>query len=111
VARIAATGAEVRYRRVRSALVELRTMAARGTPAATKFLSGDDAVLVAMAAAVDVVQAEGLTVDADDQPSAHLRRALHWHRYSRGPVNPIHRDCGADICRGSLRLLRRTGPR
>jgi hypothetical protein len=111
VARIAATGAEVRYRRVRSALVELRTMAARGTPAVTKFLSGDDAVLAAMAAAVELVQAEGLTVDADDQPSAHLRRALHWHRYSRGPVNPIHRDCGADICRGSLRLLRRTGPR
>ncbi len=61
-----------------------------------------------MAAAVDVVQAAGLSVDHDDTPSAHLRRARHWRRYSRGPVNHLHRSCGADICRGSLRLLRRT---
>jgi hypothetical protein len=111
VARIAATGAEVRYRRVCSALVELRAMAARGTPAVADFLSGDDAVLAVMAAAVDVVQADGLAVDAGDEPSAHLQRALHWHRYSRGPVNPVHRGCAVDICRGSLRLLRRSGPR
>ena len=60
-----------------------------------------------MAAAVDVVAAAGLAVDRDDQPSAHLHRALRLHRYSRGPVNDLHRSCGADICRGSLRLLRR----
>ena len=78
-----------------------------GMPALARFLSGDDAVIAVMAAAVDVVQAAGLTVDDDDKPSAHLRRALHWHRYSRGPVNHLHRSCGADICRGSLRLLRR----
>ncbi len=108
-ARLAAVGAEVRYRRVRSALVELRAMAAGGEPALAEFLSGDDAVLAVMAAAVDVVQAVGLEVDDEDEPSAHLHRALYWHRYSRGPVNYLHRQCGADICRGSLRLLRRAG--
>lgn len=107
VARLAAVGAEVRYRRVRSALVALRAMAAGGMPALADFLSGDDAVVAVMAAAVDVVHASGLTVDADDEPSAHVARALHWHRYSRGPVNDLHRACGTDICRGSLRLLRR----
>ena len=90
------------------ALVRLRTLAACGRPALAEFLSGDEAVIAVMAAAVDVVQAAGLTVDHDDSPSAHLHRALHWHRYSRGPVNRLHRSCGADICRGSLRLLRRT---
>ena len=106
-AQIARAGAEVRYRRVCSALVRLRALAARGQPALADFLAGDDAVLAVMAAAVDVVRAAGLTVDEDDKPSAHLRRAQHWHRYSRGPVDHIHRNCGADICRGSLRLLRR----
>ncbi len=111
VARLAAVGAEVRYQRVRSALTRLRALAAHDVPALADFLSGDDAVLAVMAAAVDVVQAAGLTVDTGDEPSAHLRRAQHWHRYSRGPVNPIHRDCGADICRGSLRLWRHTEDR
>jgi hypothetical protein len=111
LAQLAVTGAEARYRRVRSALVRLRTLSAQGRPALAEFLSGDDAVMAVMAAAVDVVHAAGLTVDHDDQPSAHLHRALHWHRYSRGPVNQIHRSCGADICRGSLRLLRRTQSR
>ncbi len=106
LAQLGATGAEVRYRRVCSALVELRTLAADGRPALAEFLSGDGAVVAVMAAAVDVVQAAGLTVDPDDDPSAHLHRALQWHRYSRGPVTPLHRSCGVDICRGSLRLLR-----
>ena len=108
VAAVTATGAEVRYRRVCTALAELRTLAARGRPTLAEFLAGDDAVIAAMAAAADVVRAAGLAVEWDDEPAAHLRRALHWHRYSRGPVNPLHRRCGADICRGSLRLLRRT---
>ena len=111
VARLAAVGAEVRYRRVRTALTRLRALAAHDVPALADFLSGDDAVLAVMAAAVDVVQAEGLTVDAGDEPSAHLRRAQRWHRYSRGPVSPVHRDCGADICRGSLRLWRQAEAR
>jgi hypothetical protein len=109
--RLAATGAEARYRRVRSVLVQLRTLAARGRPAVAEFLCGDAAVIAVMAAAVDVVQAAGLRVDDDDNPSAHLHRALHWHRYSRGPVNQLHRSCAAEICRGSLRLLRPTQSR
>ena len=104
---LAAVGAEARYRRMRSAVVSLHAIAADGAPDVADFLISDDAVLAAMAAAVDVVAAAGLTVDADDDPAAHLRRAVHWDRYSRGPVNRLHRHCGADIRRGSLRLLRR----
>ena len=111
LAQLAVTGAEARYRRLRSALVRLGALSAQGRPALAEFLSGDEAVIAVMAAAVDVVQGAGLTVDHDDAPLAHLHRALHWHRYSRGPVNQIHRHCGADICRGSLRLLRRTQSR
>jgi hypothetical protein len=111
LARLAVVGAEVRYRRVRTALAQLGAMAARDAPALSEFLSGDQAVIAVMAAAVDVLQAVGVTVDADDKPSAHLQRALYWHRYSRGPVNTLHRHCAADICRGSLRLLRRVEAR
>ena len=106
LARLAAAGAEVRYQRMRSALVQLRTMAAPGSRPWPSFWPATTAVIAVMAAAVDVVEAAGMPVDRDDRPAAHLRRALHWHRYSRGPVNALHRSCGADICRGSLRLLR-----
>ncbi|WP_396836763.1 hypothetical protein [Mycobacterium sp. ITM-2016-00318] len=111
MARLAAVGAEARYRRLHAALVTLRTMAVDGAPGMAEFLSGDDAVIATMAAAVDVVEAAGLTVDDGDDPSAHLRRALHWHRYSRGPVSHLHGRCAADICRGSLRLLQRAEAR
>jgi hypothetical protein len=65
-----------------------------------------------MAAAVDVAEAAGLEVgpvfaDRDD-PAAHLPRAARWQRYSRGPVSDLHRACGADIARGSLRLWSQT---
>ncbi|TFV55703.1 hypothetical protein E4P42_21655 [Mycobacterium sp. PS03-16] len=63
----------------------------------------------AMSAAVDVVQAAGLTVDRGDDPAAHLRRAVRWRHYGRGPVNALHRACAADITRGSLRLLEDRG--
>jgi hypothetical protein len=92
---------------VRTALTRVRALAAHDVPAAADFLADDATVLAVMAAAVDVVQAAGLTVDTGDEPSAHLRRAQHWNRYARGPVNLIHRDCAADISRGSLRLMRR----
>lgn len=116
MARLTALGAEVRYQRSQAALASLRAMAAAGAPAVEEFLAGDEVVLASMAAAVDVLRAAGLTVhDADGDADAtdadgHLRRALHWHRYSRGPVNGLHRRCGLDICRGSLRLARRAGP-
>jgi hypothetical protein len=111
LARLAAVGAQARYERVRSALVRLQAMAASGTPGLAEFLTRDDTVIAVMAAAVDVVEAAGVPVASDDEPQAHLHRALHWHRYSRGPVNDLHRHCGADICRGSLRLLRRVEAR
>ncbi|HTI75954.1 MAG TPA: hypothetical protein VL634_13240, partial [Mycobacterium sp.] len=65
----------------------------------------DATVLAVMSAAVDVVEAAGIRVDRGDDSAAHLRRAVRWRHYSRGPVTSLHRACGADISRGSLRLL------
>ena len=48
----------------------------------------------------------GLT-DADRDLSAHLPRAVRWQRYSRASMSELHRTCGADIARGSLRLWSR----
>lgn len=72
--------------------------------------SSDASVLDRMSAAVAVVEAAGATVDRGDRPEDHRRRALHWARYSRGPVTDLHRACAADIVRGSLRLLDGAGP-
>lgn len=106
---IGVAGAQSRYRRMRSAIVELRTLAAQsGDDALSAFLAEDATVLAVMAAAVEVVEAEGVRVDSADDRAAHLRRALHWRRYGRGPVNDLHRRCAADISRGSLRLLGRS---
>ncbi len=108
VEHIEAAGAPVRYRRVRSAITELNSLAMQsGDEGLAEFLSTDETVLAVMAAAVDVVEAAGVTVDRGDDAAAHLRRAVHWRRYSRGPVDALHRSCGADIARGSLRLLGR----
>jgi hypothetical protein len=99
----------VRYRRVRAAIAELEALAVQsGDSRIAEFLAADDTVIAVMAAAVAVVEGTGLVVDPEDRPRAHLRRAVHWRRYSRGPVNALHRSCGADISRGSLRLLGRT---
>jgi hypothetical protein len=103
---IAAAAAPVRYRRLQAAITELRCIAALSDDdQLTDFLSTHDAVLAVMSAAVDVVEAAGVQVDRGDDAAAHLRRAAHWRRYSRGPVSALHRSCGADIARGSLRLL------
>jgi hypothetical protein len=108
VAQLADAGAEVRYRRVCAALAEMRAMSVEtGDERLAEFLAGDGVVIGEMAAAVDVVEAAGLTVDPGDCPSAHLRRAVHWRRYRHGPVDALHRSCGAAILRGSLRLLQR----
>jgi hypothetical protein len=107
VAHLDAAGAPVRYRRVRQAVTELHTLALQsGDSRLTEFLSTDATVLAVMTAAVDVVEAAGANVDTGDDAASHLRRAVHWRRYSHGPVNALHRSCGADISRGSLRLLR-----
>jgi hypothetical protein len=106
VAQLDATGAPVRYRRVRVAMAELQALATQsGDERLTEFLSTDETVLAVMSAAVDVVETDGVVVDRGDDAASHLRRAVHWRRYSHGPVDALHRSCGADICRGSLRLL------
>lgn len=69
----------------------------------------DEAVATRMAAAIAVVRAVGMTVDSDTTAAAHLRRAIVWQRYARGPVSRLHSRCGADIARGSLRLWERAG--
>jgi hypothetical protein len=100
--------APVRYRRIRAALTELRALAAQSGDDALDALLCDDAIVIAvMAAAVDVVAACGLAVDRGEDPSAHVRRAVQWRRYARGPVDVLHLHCATDISRGSLRLLGR----
>lgn len=104
--RLDALAAPARYDRIRAALAELQGRAA-GDDRIAAFLADDDTVLAVMTAAVDVVQAAGLVVDRGADAAAHLRRAVWWRGYSRGPVSPLHRACGADIARGSLRLFER----
>jgi hypothetical protein len=105
---IEAAAAPVHYRRIQSALAELRSLAAQsGDTRLAEFLSTDETVLAAMAAAVDVVEAAGVRVDRGGDAAAHLRRAVQWRRYGRGPVDALHRSCASDIARGSLRLLGR----
>jgi hypothetical protein len=110
VAVLAELVAEAGYRRVRStvhALEAIMSTADAGIagPVFT-FLTDDDTAMARMAAAVDVVEAAGMAVDPGDDPKAHLRRASYWRRYGSGPVRGVHRDCGTDIVRGSLRLWR-----
>jgi hypothetical protein len=104
--RLEAVSAQVRYRRLRAALAEMRALAMQlDDERLFGLLNRDATVLTTMAAAVDVVEADGMRVDPGDHPDAHLRRAVHWRRYGCGPVDELHRSCSADITRGSLRLL------
>jgi hypothetical protein len=105
---IDSVGAQVHYRRVLDAVAELETLAVSDRRIA-EFLSCDDTVVARMAAAVDVVEAAGLNVDRCDSAAAYLRRAVGWQRYKHGPVAGLHRACGADIVRGSLRLWSKVG--
>ncbi|HUH70530.1 MAG TPA: hypothetical protein VLZ05_17725 [Mycobacterium sp.] len=105
--KVSVVGAEVRYQRVLQAVAELEALAV-SDERISGFLSRDDTVVARMAAAVDLAEAAGLEVDPVnvnyDDPAAHLPRAVRWQRYSRGSVSDLHRACGADIARGSLRL-------
>lgn len=107
---ISVAAAEVRYRRVLDAVAELEALSVAGgeTGAAIGgFLSRDDTVVARMAAAADLAEAAWLDGGADDDPAGHLPRAVRWQRFSRarpGPMSELHRACGADIARGSLRL-------
>jgi hypothetical protein len=109
VDKVAALGAEVRYRRILKAVAELEAMAVADEEI-SEFLRRDDTVLARMASAVAVAEAAGLEVGPCDDPADHLAQALRWQRYSVGGIengslaSDIHRACGADIARGSLRL-------
>ena len=115
--KISVIGAEVRYQRVLQAVAELEALAVSHDEIAetiSGFLSRDDTVVARMMAALDLAEAAGLDpvnpdpINCDrDDPAEHLPRAVRWQRYSLGrlgPVNDLHRACGADIGRGSLRL-------
>ena len=113
LANLSIVGAEVRYQRVLRAVADLEALAVSHDEIAetiSGFLSRDDTVVARMAAAVDLAEAAGLdpgdlgSVDLDRNPAAHLPRAVRWQRYSRASVSDLHRACGADIARGSLRL-------
>jgi hypothetical protein len=108
VDKIEALGAPVRYQRVLDAVAELEALAVTDRRIC-EFLSSDDTVVARMMAAVDVVEAIGMDVERGDTAGAHLRRAVHWQCYRRGPVAATHRACGADIVRGSLRLWAKVG--
>lgn len=105
---IGVLGAQPRYRRMLDAVAELETMAVTDRRI-SEFLAHDDTVVARMMAAFEVVDAVGITVDRDDTAAAHLRRAVHWQSYRRGPVAGTERACGADIVRGSLRLWSKVG--
>lgn len=108
VQRLDRVAAPVRYRRVREAVRELHRLAAQtGDSRLEAFLAGDEVVIAVMAAAVEMVEVSGLTVDRGDEATAHLRRALLWRRHARGPFDVLHQRCAQDITRGSLRLLGR----
>jgi hypothetical protein len=120
--KIAAAGAEVRYQRVLAAVGDLEALAVSRdeiSESICAFLSRDETVVARMAAAVDLAEAAGLEVDPvdldRDDAAAHLPRAVRWRRYSLGslgPVSDLHRACGVDIARGSLRLWSQAcGPR
>jgi len=70
-------------------------------------------VLARMAAALDLAeslaQSAGLQVGSCRDPAGYLSRAARWQRYSREQASAVHRACGADIARGSLRLWSRAG--
>ncbi|MGH3969335.1 MAG: hypothetical protein ACRDTV_14770 [Mycobacterium sp.] len=107
-AAITAAGAQVRYQRTLGAVAELEALAVTDRRAA-EFLTRDDTVIARMAAAADVVEAAGLPVQRCHDRPALLRRAVHWQRYSRGPASAVHRSCGRDIARGSLRIWSQSG--
>jgi hypothetical protein len=111
VSKVSSLGAEVRYQRVLDAVAHLEALAVSRDEVAERisgFLSHDDTVVARMAAAVDLAEAAGLDVGRCDEPAEHLPRAARWQRYSRGSVSDLHRACGADIARGSLRLWSQT---
>lgn len=100
MAGVHAAAAPLRYRRLRSSMTALQALAARtADERLAASLAGDVAVHTEMTAASEVLTAAGLHVDHDDP----VRRAVRWQRYSRGPVDALHRSCGVAVARGALR--------
>lgn len=95
--------AVVHYRRLTEVLAEFGADDAR----ADRMLTSDGLVLARMAAAAAVVVSAGAADPECSTRSDHLRRAIHWQRYARGPVSALHRACAVDIARGALRLWAR----
>lgn len=96
IAGVRAATAPLRYRRLCASMTRLWALAVRTADQQLEaVLSGDTAVRAAMDAAAEVVGAVG--------PGDPLWRAVRWQRYSRGPVNALHRRCGADLARAALR--------
>jgi hypothetical protein len=103
---IGRAAAPARYRRIDAVLAELAGLACGpGGARLAGFLAGDEVVLARMAAAAEVVRSAGMAVNARPRLSTdQLRAAIGWRRYAAGPVSALHRDCGADLARGALRL-------
>ncbi len=99
---LAKAGAPARYRRVLAAHQALEARAVTDADAA-EFLHANDTVLAVRDAAAEVLRAAGVAVT----PASHAPRAqaIRWRRYAAGPVSALHRQCGLDLARGSLRLL------
>lgn len=112
IERLGVIAAPVRYRRLSDAVLRLESLAVSDGRIAA-FLTRDDVAASRMAAAMRVVEAAGLpavgAVDSADGPAEQARRAVHWQRYSEGPVDALHRGCGTDIARGCLRLFAAAG--
>ncbi|MBS4727824.1 hypothetical protein MSM1_05515 [Mycobacterium sp. SM1] len=106
VEQITALGAEALYLRILDAVAELEALAVTDGRL-REFLSSDDTVIARMAAAQRVVGEAGPEAERSDDPVRHLLRAVRWQRYGRAPLSVVHRCCGADIVRGSLRLWSR----
>lgn len=79
--------AAVRYRRLRSA-----------EPG-----DGDEAVLARASAAAAALRSAGFDDLECRTRAGHLRRAVHWQRYARGPLPALYRDCAMDAARGAMR--------
>ena len=108
VARLAAVGAEARYRRLRAALASCaRWRRNPATTALAEFLSGDDAVLAVMAAAVDVVEAAGPDGRRRRRPAAAICGAPCTGAGTAGDRQAPPPALRSRHRRGSLRLLGR----
>lgn len=106
IGRIAAAAAEVHYRRMRTAVLELEALAvSEGVVAG--LVNSEEIVTVRAAAAAAALR--GVGISADDHPGgdAALARAVRWRRLADGPLTELYRSCAADMVRGSLRVLAR----